>query len=109
MLILTKRKEMKNFFDNLLPTFSVRLGGKTSIDITKFGIDKAYVIRKLRDTLNVEINELIFIGDALFECENDYPVKNTGVKCIQVKNPEETKRVIETNAAYYSRNSFPNI
>ncbi len=87
----------------------MRFGGITTIDITKFGIDNAYVIRKLRDTLDVIINEKIFIRDASFEGDNDYPVKNTGIKCIQVKNPEETKRVIETNAAYYSRNSFPNI
>ena len=43
----TKRKKMKAILDTLIPEFSVRLGGSTSIDVTKPGIDKAYGIRKL--------------------------------------------------------------
>jgi hypothetical protein len=72
------------------------LGGETSIDITKPGIDKAYGIRKLRDTLGIAINEMIFVGDALFPGGNDYPAKEAGVVSIRVKNPNESKRVIET-------------
>lgn len=97
-----KRKKIKNLLDEILPTFSVRLGGTTSIDITKKGIDKAYGIWKLRDTLSVAINEMIFVGDALYEGGNDAPAKNTGAVCIQVKNPEETKSVIETIIACLS-------
>ena len=44
-----KRKKIKAILEPLLPGFSVRLGGATSIDVTKPGIDKAYGIRKLRD------------------------------------------------------------
>lgn len=91
-----KRKEMKTLLDKLIPAFSVHLGGSTSIDITKLGIDKAYGIRKLRDTLGIAIDEMIFVGDALFEGGNDFPVKETGVICLQVRNPNETKLVIET-------------
>jgi hydroxymethylpyrimidine pyrophosphatase-like HAD family hydrolase len=72
------------------------LGGTTSIDITKPGIDKAYGIGKLRDTLGIAINEMIFIGDAIFPGGNDYPAKEAGVVSIRVKDPEESKRVIET-------------
>ena len=36
-----KRKKMKELLDKLIPEFSVRLGGTTSVDITKPGIDKA--------------------------------------------------------------------
>jgi phosphomannomutase len=39
---------------------------------------------------------MLFIGDALFKGGNDYPARKTGVDCIQVRDPEETKRVIET-------------
>ena len=91
-----KRKKMKTLLDALMPEFSVRLGGTTSIDVTKPGIDKAYGIRKLRDTLGTTLNEMIFIGDAVFPGGNDYPAKEAGVVTIQVKNPEETKLVIET-------------
>jgi phosphomannomutase len=91
-----KRKKMKTLLDKLIPGFSVRLGGTTSIDVTKPGIDKAYGIRKLRDNLGITLNEMIFIGDAVFPGGNDFPAKEAGVVTIQVKNPEETKLVIET-------------
>lgn len=78
-----------------MPGFSVRMGGATSIDITKPGIDKAYGIRKLKEILKIEISEMIYIGDALFEGGNDYPARTTGAVCIQVRDPDETKRVIE--------------
>ncbi len=92
----TKRKNMKAILDTLIPEFSVRLGGSTSIDVTKPGIDKAYGIRKLRDILGIAIKEMIFVGDALFPGGNDYPAEEAGVVSIRVRDPHETKRVIET-------------
>jgi phosphomannomutase len=91
-----RRKKMQVFLAGVIPEFSVRLGGTTSIDVTKPGIDKAYGIRKLRDTLGVAIDEMIFVGDALFPGGNDYPAKEAGAVSIQVRDPHETKRVIET-------------
>ena len=82
--------------DALIPDFSVRLGGATSVDVTKPGIDKAYGIRKLRDVLGIAISEMIFVGDALFPGGNDYPAKEAGAVSIRVRDPEETKRVCET-------------
>jgi phosphomannomutase len=61
-----KRKKMKVVLDKLIPEFSVRLGGATSIDVTQHGIDKAYGIRKLRDVLGIAIPEMIYVGDAVF-------------------------------------------
>ncbi|MGA9417753.1 MAG: HAD hydrolase family protein, partial [Candidatus Cybelea sp.] len=91
-----KRQKIKSILDGLLPNFSVRLGGTTSIDVTRPGIDKAYGIRKLRDVLKVPIAEMLFIGDALFPGGNDYPAKEAGADSIQVRDPDECKRVIET-------------
>jgi len=91
----SKRKSIKAVLDNLIPEFSVRLGGATSIDVTKPGIDKAYGIGKLRDVLGISIQEMIFIGDAVFPGGNDYPAKEAGALSIEVKDPHETKRVIE--------------
>ncbi len=91
----TKRKKIKAILDDLIPEFSVRLGGATSIDVTKPGIDKAYGIRKLRDILGIAIQDMLFIGDALFPGGNDYPAEEAGALSIQVKNPHETKRVVE--------------
>ncbi len=97
-----KRKAIKALLDKTLPDFSVRLGGSTSIDITLPGIDKAYGIRKLRDTLGIPIEAMIYIGDALFPGGNDYPARETGAVCIQVRDPDETKRVIEAIIACLS-------
>jgi HAD superfamily hydrolase (TIGR01484 family) len=91
-----KRKEIKAILDESIPEFSVRIGGSTSIDITKPGIDKAYGIRKLQDLLHISLQEMIYIGDALFVGGNDYPAEKAGVDSIPVKGPEETKRVIQT-------------
>jgi phosphomannomutase len=90
-----KRKKIKTILDTFIPEFSVRLGGATSIDVTKPGIDKGYGIRKLRDILGIAIEEMLFVGDALFPGGNDYPAKEAGVVSIQVRDPDETKRVIE--------------
>jgi len=90
-----RRQKIKALLDKLIPEFSVRLGGATSIDITKHGIDKAYGIRKLRDVLGIPIPEMLYIGDAVFPGGNDYPAKEAGALSIDVKDPHETKRVIE--------------
>ncbi|MBC5801032.1 MAG: HAD-IIB family hydrolase [Candidatus Eremiobacteraeota bacterium] len=94
-----KRRQIKAALDPELPNFSVRLGGSTSIDVTLPGIDKAYGIRKLRDILGIAIADMIYVGDALFPGGNDAPARETGAVCIQVRDPNETKRVIEAMIA----------
>ncbi len=91
-----KRKQMKALLDTIIPEFSVRLGGDTSIDVTRPGIDKAYGVRKLRDTLGIPMKHMIFIGDALFPGGNDYPAEEAGVESIETRDPLETKRLIQT-------------
>jgi HAD superfamily hydrolase (TIGR01484 family) len=89
-----KRKKIKAILDTAIPEFSIRLGGATSIDITRPGIDKAYGIRKLRDILGISLKEMIYIGDALFVGGNDYPAEQAGVICIPVRGPDDTRLVI---------------
>ena len=98
----SKRKKIKAILDPLIPEFSVRMGGATSVDVTKPGIDKAYGIGKLRDVLGISLKEMIFVGDALFPGGNDYPAEQAGVISIPVRGPHETKRVIETIIACLS-------
>ena len=86
---------MQELLSGLIPEFSVALGGTTSVDVTKPGIDKAYGIQKLEEILCIDRRAMLFLGDALFPGGNDYPVKETGVASIQVRDPNETKRVIE--------------
>ncbi|MBJ7881732.1 HAD-IIB family hydrolase [Gelidibacter salicanalis] len=91
-----KRRKVVDHLKKPLKQFSIGMGGTTSIDIVKPGIDKAYGIQKLQEILGVEIDKMLFVGDALFEGGNDYPVRKTGVDCIQVRDAEETKSIIQT-------------
>ena len=79
----------------LIPEFEVRIGGTTSIDVTKKGVDKAYGIEKIRRYLNIQKEDMLFIGDAVFPGGNDYSVEEAGVRTIQVSEPEETKKIIQ--------------
>jgi phosphomannomutase len=97
-----KRKQIKAILDGTLADFSVRLGGTTSIDVTRPGIDKAYGIGKLRDVLGIPLAGMLFIGDAIFPGGNDYPALQAGVDCIAVRDPDETKRVVEAIIACLS-------
>lgn len=90
-----KRKQMQELLTKLIPEYSVRLGGTTSIDVTRPGIDKAYGIAKLEEILGIRKAEMLFVGDAVFPGGNDYPVKEAGVISILVRDQNETKRVIE--------------
>ncbi len=91
-----KREKIAEIIRAKIPSFEVRIGGSTSIDITRRGINKGYGIRKLEEYLKIPLDEILFVGDALFHGGNDYPAKATGVDCIQVSGPEETKKLISS-------------
>ena len=91
-----KRTRLKAILERRLPDVAVRIGGSTSIDITRPGIDKAYGIRKLAEATGFGIDEMLFIGDALYPGGNDAPVRDFGVATIAVRDTGETKLVIET-------------
>ncbi|HTV93063.1 MAG TPA: HAD-IIB family hydrolase, partial [Verrucomicrobiae bacterium] len=91
-----KRKAIAAILAGTLPNFSVRLGGTTSIDVTRLGIDKAYGIHKLRDVLHIPLDRMLYVGDAIFPGGNDYAALQAGVDTVAVRDPEDTKRVIET-------------
>ncbi|MGA3345869.1 MAG: HAD-IIB family hydrolase [Terracidiphilus sp.] len=92
----SKRKKITAILETLIPEFSIRMGGATSIDVTKPGIDKAYGIGKLRDILQISVKEMVYIGDALFPGGNDYPAEQAGVVSISVRGPSDTNLVIKT-------------
>src|SRR5690625_3535089 len=67
-----KLKKIVNRLKEPLKGFSIGMGGTTSIDIVKPGIDKAYGIQKLKENLSIKIEEMLFIGDALFERSEEH-------------------------------------
>ena len=78
-----------------LPGLEVRIGGTTSTDITRPGIDKAYGIGKLIDALDISKDEVLFFGDKLNEGGNDYPVKAMGIDSIAVDGWETTAYALD--------------
>lgn len=93
------REKLKKIAEALrvkLPEFEISVGGTTSIDITRRGINKSFAIRKLEEFLKMPLDHMLFVGDAIFPGGNDFPAKATGIDCIQVSGPEETKKLIET-------------
>ncbi|MBI2409533.1 HAD-IIB family hydrolase [Candidatus Kaiserbacteria bacterium] len=91
----SKRRALQAALAERLPQFSVRMGGATSIDVTKSGIDKAYGIRKLCERLNIPESEALYIGDQLTEGGNDEAVFKTNVGTKSVNSPSDTARLIE--------------
>lgn len=88
------RLELKKALEKYLPEFEVRIGGLTSIDITKKGIDKAYGMKQLFKIFNISKDDVVYIGDAFYEGGNDEAVLKTGVTTISVGSHEETKKII---------------
>jgi phosphomannomutase len=93
---LQKRNRLKALLEVQLPDFAIRIGGSTSVDITKPGIDKAYGIQRLKKISGFGLPEMLFIGDALYPGGNDAPVRDAGVATIAVHDIADTKLVIET-------------
>ena len=89
-----KRKLIQADLRQRLPGLSINMGGATSIDITREGVDKAYGLRKLRDASGIALDAMMFIGDAIFPGGNDYPAKQLGLDTVRVRDPQETLAVI---------------
>jgi phosphomannomutase len=90
-----KKLKLRDYIAPLIPEFEVRVGGITSIDVTKQGIDKAYGMKKLTELLDITQDDILFIGDRLQEGGNDYPVKAMGIDCLEISDWRETALAVE--------------
>jgi len=89
------KMKMAKLLSKKLPNLEVHAAGFTSIDVTRKGIDKAYGVRQIEKQLHVPIKNMVFIGDALFPGGNDYAARKSGIQCIPVRDPEDTKKLIK--------------
>ena len=92
---VSKKQKLRDYVADLIPEFEVRVGGGTSVDITRPGIDKGYGMQKLMGRLKLKKSDILFIGDRLIEGGNDYPVKAMGIDCIEISHWQETALAIE--------------
>lgn len=91
-----KRHKLRDAIAERLPEFSAGIGGATTIDVTKKGIDKAYGIHKLCERLGVPESEALYIGDELESGGNDETVYKTSVQIKSVTSPSDTASLIES-------------
>jgi HAD superfamily hydrolase (TIGR01484 family) len=70
------------------------MGGATSIDITQKGVDKGYGLRRLSKESGIPLEQIMFIGDAIFPGGNDYPAFELGLETVRVRDPEGTLAAI---------------
>ncbi len=89
-----KRRAMQAIIEKDLPGLSVKVGGSTSIDITREGVDKAWAIEKLVEHSGASRDDILFMGDAIFPGGNDDPVRAAGIDSIKVRDPAETLTAI---------------
>lgn len=89
-----KREIIQADLKTRLPGLSINMGGATSIDVTREGVDKGYGIKKLAEASGFPLAAMLFIGDAIFPGGNDYPAKEIGLDTIRIRDPEETMAVI---------------
>lgn len=92
---LAKRRALQARLEAALPDLSVRIGGSTSIDITRAGVDKGWGLRRLAEESGIPLAEMIFIGDAVFEGGNDHAAIEAGVDTIGVRDPADTATAIQ--------------
>lgn len=95
-----KRKAIRTDVRVRLPGLSINLGGATSIDITREGGDKAHGLKKLRDTIGITLDAMMYIGDAISRAENDFRAKELGLDTVSVCDPRETLKAIEAMIAF---------
>jgi phosphomannomutase len=94
----SKREALQKRLRAALPDLSINIGGSTSIDITRQGVDKQYGLKKLLPVAGVSADEVLFVGDAIYPGGNDYPAKQMGLDTIKVDEIEQTRLVISTAA-----------
>lgn len=92
----TRRLEIRELALQKIPELEIRLGGTTSIDVTRKGIDKAHGMKRLMERNDLQKEDILFFGDKLQEGGNDYPVKAYGIDSIEVTRWEDTANCLES-------------
>ncbi len=91
----SKRRVWLGFLKTCLgDKYSMRIGGRTSIDITPKGVDKAWGIHRFLEANGLKPSEALFFGDKMDPDGNDYPALQV-VDCIRVRNPEHTLEILK--------------
>lgn len=91
----TKRPRLAQLLREKAPAYDVLIAGRTTIDMVRKGISKAYGVEWLSNELKIPASEMLFIGDAFYEGGNDATVIPTGIQTYATSGPEETEKLID--------------
>lgn len=78
-----------------LPDYDVLMGGATSIDITRKGVNKSLAVGWLAEHLKLAPRDMLYVGDTLFPGGNDAAVIPTGIETRQVASLDETAQILD--------------
>lgn len=92
-----KRKILLRALQEMIPEFQIQMGGSTSLDVTRAGIDKAYGIREVMARAGFQKEKTLFAGDAIFEGGTDFPATCTGIHILPVENHQDLRTKFETH------------
>ncbi|OGG60148.1 hypothetical protein A2765_01095 [Candidatus Kaiserbacteria bacterium RIFCSPHIGHO2_01_FULL_56_24] len=92
---MVKRPKLGNALQEKLPGYEVLIGGKTTIDIVRKGVSKAFGVEWLAKELKTDPKDMLFVGDAFYEGGNDAVVIPTGITTHMTSGPEETEKLID--------------
>ncbi len=73
-----------------LPDFLYEIGGTTSINVAKPGMNKEFGMTHLLSELGAKKSEVLYFGDMTQPGGNDYPVVQMGIDTITVRSHEDT-------------------
>lgn len=85
-----KREKIVKKAKKLAPEFDFEIGGTTSINAIRPGMNKKFGMDHLMDELNVTEDEILYFGDMTQPGGNDYPVVEMGIETITVHSHEDT-------------------
>lgn len=86
-----KRQKIAKRAKELAPDFTFEIGGTTSINAVKPGMNKAFGMTHMMNELKVSRDEILYFGDMTQPGGNDYPVVEMGIETITVRNHEDTE------------------
>ena len=87
------RSQLQGILQPRLSELQVRVGGSTSVDITR--TNKAMGAEKISEILGIQIEDMVFFGDQLYDNGNDAIVLETGIDAVPVSGPAETQSILE--------------
>ena len=85
-----KREQIVKKAKEMAPEFDFEIGGTTSINAFKPGMNKQFGMSHLLENLDVEKSDILYFGDMTQPGGNDYPVVEMGIETISVRSHEDT-------------------